>query len=212
MSDSSRALRTLAIGVVLAILGAGVGLLAGGLFQDPGMVVDLLFGNTRDAAVRQQRSSSVSEEPNSVLVASAIQNDASLPVREVVAPPTADDAASPIPLISRPSEVRPDPKPLQDPTLPSVSAAPPHSPATPTNSSGPVVQVGAFRSVDAAMALAARLRAEGYFVYVSRSDDSKGAWWRVRVRPLPSMTKARSTAVRLKLKEKLPTWLLVEGG
>ena len=73
------------------------------------------------------------------------------------------------------------------------------------------VQVGAFSESRAAEKLAADLRAKGYPVYLSPGAGSGDARWRVRVGPLASKEEAGRTAARLKVEEKLPTWVLSEG-
>jgi len=154
---------TFAVGTLLAVLGSGVGLLAGGLFQDPDKVVDLALRSWSSEIAREQHSA---------------------------ANPLGNDEPS---------------------TLPAVSAAPRKPAATPKSVLGPTVQVGAFRDSEGAETLAAELRAKGYVVFVSGKADSKGAWWRVRVLPVPALANARSTASQLASKEKLPTWLVNDG-
>ena len=104
MPDDSRmgTLRTFAVGVAFAILGSGVGLLAGGLLQDPQRVSDLLFRDTDDALREESHSSTVPEEPFAVVAAAQIQDDLDIRDREFVAPPMPNSATSPIPDAPRP--------------------------------------------------------------------------------------------------------------
>jgi cell division septation protein DedD len=74
------------------------------------------------------------------------------------------------------------------------------------------VQVGAFAESGAAEALAASLRAKGYPVYVSPGAGAGEARWRVRVGPLADRGAAERTAEALRRQERLPTWVLSEGG
>jgi cell division septation protein DedD len=86
--------------------------------------------------------------------------------------------------------------------------------ATPPVGAAPVgrvsVQVGAFKTSQAAERLATSLRDKGFPVYVSPGVKAGEARWRVRVGPLPTREEAESTADRLKKEEKLPTWILSE--
>lgn len=79
---------------------------------------------------------------------------------------------------------------------------------------GPVarlaVQVGAFKTSQAAERLATSLRDKGFPVYVTPGVKAGEARWRVRVGPLATREEAESTAARLKKAEKLPTWILSE--
>jgi len=72
------------------------------------------------------------------------------------------------------------------------------------------VQVGAFKTSEAAERLADSLREKGFPVYVSPGVKAGEARWRVRVGPLTTREEAESTAARLKKGEKLPTWILSE--
>ena len=85
--------------------------------------------------------------------------------------------------------------------LPSVAAPPP-------SAAGPAyaIQVGAFGESGAAGLVATRLREKGYRVHVvsPRGDDR----WRVRVGPVAGRGEAERMARRLKIEERLPTWVL----
>jgi len=84
--------------------------------------------------------------------------------------------------------------------------------ATTASRSGFSVQVGAFAQNAAAEEVASGLREKGYPVYVTPSADPNDGRWRVRVGPLPSRGEADEIAGRLKSEERLPTWVLREGG
>jgi DedD protein len=105
--------------------------------------------------------------------------------------------------------------------LPAVAAPGPPAGATRMRpevlSPGPsagrfAVQVGAFSESRAAERLAESLRGKGFEVYVSPGAKAGEARWRVRVGPLPSREEAERSATRLKVEEKLPTWVLDEDG
>jgi len=120
---------------------------------------------------------------------------------------------------------RREPSPFRDiSSLPATgeSVAPPAAPAARAPSSnaaerrasrsGFSVQVGAFSDSAAADEVREKLLARGFESYVipaSRGGDGK---WRVRVGPEPSREAAESLAGRLKSEERLPTWVLSEGG
>jgi DedD protein len=100
-----------------------------------------------------------------------------------------------------------------------VAAAPPAAPeprpelVTPSARDEQLaVQVGAFAESGAAERLAEVLRRKGFPVYVTPGTGEAGSRWRVRVGPLGSREEAERTAARLKLDEKLPTWVVDEDG
>ncbi|MCG8590851.1 MAG: SPOR domain-containing protein [Proteobacteria bacterium] len=113
-----------------------------------------------------------------------------------------------------------------DPGLPSVAerppaASPPRRPEAPKESreprptgtgSGFAVQVGAFADSGSAEALAAALTRKGFTVYLAPAPAQGDQRWRVRVGPVGSRDEAEVMARRLKTEEKLPTWVLSEGG
>lgn len=74
------------------------------------------------------------------------------------------------------------------------------------------VQVGAFAESGPAERIAQDLRDKGYTVYVVPSADPQNGRWRVRVGPMPSRSDADQVAQQLKARERLPTWVLSEGG
>ena len=92
------------------------------------------------------------------------------------------------------------------PSLPPVSARPP------AGRSGFSVQVGAFSESAPAHKIADDLKAKGYQVYITPSAGSRDGRWRVRVGPLSNREKAEVVARQLKVDERLPTWVLSEGG
>jgi len=77
-------------------------------------------------------------------------------------------------------------------------------------SAGYAIQVGAFSESGSAEGLAASLRGKGFPAQVHASTGD--GRWRVRVGPLGSSQEAERMASRLKSEERLPTWVLQEGG
>ena len=113
------------------------------------------------------------------------------------------------------------------PVLPAVAAPPPErrpsgndqdrdsgrSPSTPAAvRAGYSVQVGAFVEGGAAENVRQQLRSKGFASYVIAAKHSRDGRWRVRVGPVPSKEAAEKLASRLKTEERLPTWVVTEGG
>ena len=103
-----------------------------------------------------------------------------------------------------PVAVQPPPKASARP--PAVSARPP------AGRTGFSVQVGAFAESAPAHKIADDLKVKGYRVYITPSAGSRDGRWRVRVGPLSTRERAQDVAQQLKVEEKLPTWVLSEGG
>jgi cell division septation protein DedD len=74
------------------------------------------------------------------------------------------------------------------------------------------IQVGAFAKSESAEGLAQRLSGRGYDAYVTPGAGKGNARWRVRVGPVQGKSSAEALASKLKKNEKLPTWILDEGG
>ena len=149
---------TLLGGMALAVVGFGVGMLAGGLWESPDLVFHYLLGNTEEVARIAQETPAPPDE--SSLVVSA---------------PTAARA------VERAAIGEPE-RQVEKPGLPAVSARPPSSPETPAPAIRMAVQVGAFAESRAAEKLAAGLRAKGYQVYLSPGAGSAPPTSRPRVR------------------------------
>lgn len=100
----------------------------------------------------------------------------------------------------------------RDPSGPApVGAGPPPSvlraPRGPKNFA---IQVGAFEDPERAASLAERLRNTGYPVEILEPlEDDR---WRVRVGPLTERAEAEELALRLKVENRLPTWIRQESG
>lgn len=176
---------------LLAVAGFGLGVLAGGLWEEPDLVIGYLAGETEAVpwAGGSQPEVAAGPEEAAPLVAapSAPPEDAPLGARRRTPPVAAAPPAAP------PARKRP--------------------PAAEAPEAGSIaVQVGAFAESAAAEQLADSLRAKGYAVYVSPAAAGGGARWRVRVGPHTTREQADRAAERLRREEQLPTWVLSEGG
>lgn len=174
--------------LLLAVPGFAVGLLAGVVWREPGLVASHLTGGTREVAW-EGSSGAGSDESR----APAGTGDVAAP------PPAAPRARSAPPPAATPGAVPParEPAPLAAiGTEPAARLA---------------VQVGAFGDSASAEKLAEKLRRKGFPAFVSPSTGASGARWRVRVGPMSSRDDADRTAARLKTEERLPTWVTEEG-
>ena len=177
---------------LVAIPGFAIGLFAGVLWEDPGLILGDLAGKSQEVEWGPQ--------PSPVAEVGAGEGSASEPARGAVAAP----APTAMPdVAARPPAAPPAPLPSATRAATSVSRA-----------TGKLsVQVGAFAESRAAEQLATSLRSSGLPVYVSPSAAAAGDQrWRVRVGPLATREEADRIAARLKSKEKLPTWVLTEDG
>ena len=180
---------------LVAIPGFALGLFAGVLWEDPGLILGDAAGDTEEVPWGEQtqtQTDAAAEDAPSPETAGADQE---------TTPAQSASAAAP-PQVSAP----PPPAP---PPLPSADRA-----AAPAKRAGKLsVQVGAFADSRSAEQLADTLRKGGFAVYVSPSAASEGdKRWRVRVGPYKTREEADQIAARLKTKEKLPTWVLTEDG
>jgi DedD protein len=181
------ALFTLVGLALVAIPGFALGLFAGVLWEDPGLILGDLAGETEEVAWGPQAPG----EPEATGAPEGGEAAAAAAAPDVAAAPPAAPAAAALPSAERGA-----------------------APAPARRTAGKVsVQVGAFADSRAAEQLAVSLRGAGLPVYVSPSAAAEGAQrWRVRVGPLATREEADRIATRLKTKEKLPTWVLVEDG
>ena len=157
---------------VLTLGGFAVGLVLGAIWEDPGLVVGHMAGETEEVAWDAEAGS----------------GEGSAAPPETVRRREPEPAATP---------------PVGEPAR--VSAPPPLAGTF-------AVQVGAFAQSESAERLALGLREKGMGVYVSPGAQEGAARWRVRVGPFPSRVEAERLAARIKTEEKLPTWVLQEGG
>jgi len=169
--------------VFLVFAGFGVGMVAGVVWEDPGLIFAYLAGETEEVAW-----------DGSTDAASDVAARAPEPEPE----PLVD------PQLRRNAAIEAAAVPLVEPARP----APPPVAAAPAGKLA--VQVGAFESSEAAERLAKSLEGKGFPVYVSPGTKAGNARWRVRVGPLATREEAEATAERLKKSQKLPTWILNE--
>jgi cell division septation protein DedD len=167
--------------VFLVVAGFGVGMVAGVVWEDPGLIFAYVVGESEEVAW--------DGSPNAV---SGVASRAPEP-EQLVDPQLRRNAA-----IKR--AATPPVEPAQ-PAPPPVAAAPAGKVA---------VQVGAFETSGAAERLAKSLKGKGFPVYVSPGTKAGNARWRVRVGPLATREEAEAIAERLKKSQKLPTWILNE--
>jgi len=178
---------------LVAVPGFAIGLFAGVLWEDPGLILGDMAGGTQDVAWGPQPAG----EAGAV---AAAEGTAGAPEADVAAAPAASESPG---AVSAPPPAAP--APLPSATQAAVAVARPGGKLS--------VQVGAFAESKAAEQLASSLRSSGLPVYVSPSAAAAGDQrWRVRVGPLATREEADRIAARLKTKEKLPTWVLTEDG
>ena len=174
----------------VAIPGFALGLFAGVLWEDPGLILGDWAGDTDEVAWGPQPAS---EDGAAAPAEAAPGGD-----EEAAADTSPDVAAAPPSAASAP------------PALPTADRA---VAAAPRAGGKLSVQVGAFGESRAAEQLADSLRSSGLPVYVSPSAAAAGEKrWRVRVGPIATREEADRIAARLKSREKLPTWVLTEDG
>ena len=180
------------IAVVSVVVAGGfaIGVIAGITWEEPGLVVGYLTGQTEGVEWRVG-----AEDPQADDLAAG--GAVSEPPNVAAAPPLGlretPDAA-----ISERAKTKAGAAPARK----AVATAP--QPAA-----GFAVQVGAFSEKSAAKTLADSLRARGYTVYLAPSEGNPTSW-RVRVGPVGTRPEAEKTARRLETAEKLPTWVLGE--
>lgn len=200
----------LAVGTIVVAAGFAVGIVAGVTWEEPGLVIGWLTGET-DGIEWSADSGNVAElerSPESEAIPDVaappplgMRNGDATPAadRHVAIPeawPPEDDSHAPAPAAVAASR----------PTPPAPAA--PARPAAAAKTGKFSVQVGAFADRAAADELSASLRKAGYSVYLS--DSQRGARWRVRVGPHRTREAAEITAKRLEAKQQLPTWVLSE--
>jgi DedD protein len=223
-----------------SLLGAGVliaggfalGLVAGVVSEEPELVVGHLVGRSDEVAWAPEGEPEFTAaagqfEPIDALEASETAELADLDLPTGQAAARAED----------PETAWIDDGPAPELDLPAVAAAPPRRRAAPLRdvsglpvtggaekepafdepadfapTSGFAVQVGAFSEGSAAEDVRQKLHSKGFESYVIPASQSGDGKWRVRVGPVPTRGAADSLAGRLKSEERLPTWVLSEGG
>lgn len=176
---------------LLVAAGFGVGLVVGVISQEPTLVIGHLMGHDEEVAWTPDSEPSITEPA---------ELEPDLGWRPAVAEPPLE----PGPAAGAPTWEE-SATPLAERLVPEEEAA-----GEPTESF--VVQVGAFSDSAAAERMSRTLAAKGYAAYVTPSPASASPSWRVRVGPVGSREKAQQLARRLKLEERLPTWVVGEEG
>jgi len=182
------------IAVVMVVVAAGfaVGVIAGITWEEPGLVVGYLSGQTEGIEWGVG-----AEDPE----AGELAADRAIPEPPSVA------AAPPLGLREAPASAVSDR--AKSSAVAGIAPAPKTAPTSKQSPAGFAVQVGAFSEKSAAQALADSLRAHGYSVYLSPTEGNPTNW-RVRVGPMSTRPEAEKAARRLETAEKLPTWVLGE--
>jgi cell division septation protein DedD len=219
-----------AVGALVVAIGFAIGVVAGIGWQEPGLVVGYLTGQTEEiewgvdagkaAEQGELAADAAADEPPSVAAPPPLGQRSAAAERpaRVAEDAAAADRAAPASDGDRAPRGASDgdgaPRSASDGERGGSTArsapAPEARTAAQPSAAGFAVQVGAFSEKSAAEALASSLRARGYPVYLSPSD-AKPASWRVRVGPMSTRPEAEQTARRLETAEKLPTWVLGEG-
>ncbi|MCH8083758.1 MAG: SPOR domain-containing protein [Myxococcales bacterium] len=181
-----------AVGGVVVAAGFAVGVIAGITWEEPGLVVGYLSGQTEGI-----NWGGDAEGPEA----------GELAADGAISQPPSVAAPSPLGLRKVPDAAVSDRAPSAAGA--GVSAAREATPTSTRRAAGFAVQVGAFSEKSSAQALADSLREDGYPVYLSPTEGDPASW-RVRVGPLGTRPEAEKTARRLETAEKLPTWVLGE--
>jgi cell division septation protein DedD len=192
-----RVIGTLAVLAAAAFaLGAGAGL----LWQEPGLVVADLLGETQEVPWAQAQDPKAWPEGENDGGGETAAAEAPQPVAAALPAETSTPAPAAVEQPVQVASAKPAAPPAPKPT-PAVSAAPPAH-------GGLAVQVGAFAERSAANALVAKLKGAGYSAYVAPGSAKP---FRVRVGPYADRAKADAAATKL-AKLSLPTWILDESG
>ncbi|MCZ6784197.1 MAG: SPOR domain-containing protein [Proteobacteria bacterium] len=185
-----------------AVLGLGVlasvafvaGGVAGLLWKEPGLLVAYLRGDTTEIALSTAAADLAAVDTPPV---AALAEPRKKESEKIVTPPMVAAKS-----VDRPAVAAPPPsaRPAPAPRSAARRAEEPESIA---------IQVGAFGERKVADGLRKRLRDAGFPAYLAAAARA-GDPWRVRVGPYGTRGEAEQIASRLKLAEKLPTWVLDE--
>jgi cell division septation protein DedD len=228
-------LATLGGAALLLLLGFGVGLLTGSLFEEPDLVARQLSGEAEEHPLPAPPPESGGEPAPSPPDGAVSADAGTAPTPAAAAPgeapsdfdPGAEERSPPAasPGAAAPAAT-PHPEPAKPAGAPAVATAPPPAPATaplaparapappPVSARGPgfAVQVGAFAERAAADQLVGSLRGDRFAAYLVEGKPGEGARFRVRVGPFASREEASGQASQLKERRRLPTWVIREGG
>ncbi len=208
-ASSPNWLASLVGAVFLISAGFALGLVVGVVREEPELVMGHIAGQSEEVRWSDQEAGQlpdVAAGPPFEVVDDTARVDYAEGDELVIDTPviSAEDIASPA--YASPAE------PVVAEQVETPPPAPAPAAATTAVRSGFSVQVGAFAQNTAAEQVAGDLRSKGYPVYVTPSASSADGRWRVRVGPLQTRGEADEVAGRLKSQERLPTWVLSEGG
>ncbi len=225
MAEGSRAqkrasspnwLASLVGAVFLISAGFALGLVFGVVREEPELVMGHLAGQSEEVLWSDQEAGELPDVAARGPMLDAPEDEGA---GQFVDSEAAGEAVDEMPILSAEDIASPAYAAPAAPVAPAASAEPVAKPApaaptarTTASRSGYSVQVGAFAQNAAAEQVAGDLRDKGFPVYVTPSAGSADGRWRVRVGPMPTRGEAEQAAQRLKSQERLPTWVLSEGG
>ena len=221
---------------LLAVLGFGLGIVAGLVLEEPGLLLRLRDGQDaagaarRDAQRERVRRSRAREGaiPDAAPAAAAVRtasrdaaarSEAAAPRRAKSSPRRARGRGAPPQVAAAPPSAPDAEQPAEPPATAEAKpdrrrgradGADAH--AAGARSAQRLLGAGrcARRGARAPSSSRCKLRKRGFPVYVAPSAEPGSKRWRVRVGPVATREKADELADRLE-REKLPTWVLAEG-
>lgn len=198
--------------VFLISAGFMLGLVVGVVKEEPELVMGHLSGQSEE--IRWSEQEAEQGMPDVSARGPLLDEAEEPPVNQ----PWADDTIAldpPIAIVAaaedRASRGYETPQPRLISSLPAPAKAAPKITRS-VQSRGYSVQVGAFSESSAADRVLDDLRSKGFSVYITPSAGSRDGRWRVRVGPMDTRAEALEVAQQLKTQERLPTWVLSEGG
>ena len=198
--------------VFLISAGFMLGLVVGVVKEEPELVMGHLSGQSEE--IRWSEQEAEQSMPDVSARGPLLDEAEEPPVNQ----PWADDTIAldpPIAIVAaaedRASRGYETPQPRLISSLPAPAKAAPKITRS-VQSRGYSVQVGAFSESSAADRVLDDLRSKGFSVYITPSAGSRDGRWRVRVGPMDTRAEALEVAQQLKTQERLPTWVLSEGG
>lgn len=198
--------------VFLISAGFMLGLVVGVVKEEPELVMGHLSGQSEE--IRWSEQEAEQGMPDVSARGPLLDEAEEPPVNQ----PWADDTIAldpPIAIVAaaedRASRGYEAPQPRLISSLPAPAKAAPKITRS-VQSRGYSVQVGAFSESSAADRVLDDLRSKGFSVYITPSAGSRDGRWRVRVGPMDTRAEALEVAQQLKTQERLPTWVLSEGG
>lgn len=212
--------------VVLIVGGFALGLVAGLVTEEPELVVGHLAGRGEQVPWQSELEAEAQAQAEAELADTEAPDSEAVPSLSVRSQGVSGRALA--------EAARPRDYPRDQPRdLPAVGAAPevvvrateraeleavaalrmaPRAPLAPSDRVGFAVQVGAFVDAKAADRVYNQLRDKGFDAYIIPASKSGDGRSRVRVGTVASKADAQALASRLKREERLPTWVLSEGG